>query len=257
MIIYTDPQGTDAWFAARRGVITASKFQTCREFSDGLTEQQRSYVMAVRSGCSEETAMKVAGYKNKPKSEELFAAIANGLKREPSAAAALYAKDKARERMGGKPEDVYQTWEMRFGSEQEPFARSAYEAETGSLVYGAGFVCTDDRLFGCSVDGLVGDDGMVEIKTMVSSSTLFTAAIEGDISEYIDQVNGCLWITGRKWCDLITWAPDMPAGLQMTVQRIERDDDAIEALEADLVAFERLVSQYEQKLAQRLAEVVA
>ncbi len=211
-IVYTDPQGTDAWFAARRGVITASKFKTCRE--------------RLRNG-------------------------------DLSKAALLYCMDTARERVGGKPADVYQTAAMRFGSEQEPFARAQYEAETGHLVYGAGFMCTDDRRYGCSVDGLVGDDGMVEIKTMVSSDTLFTAAVDGDISAYIDQINGCLWITGRKWCDLIAWAPDMPAGLQMTVRRIERDDDAIEALEADLVAFEKLVSQYEQKLARRLAEVMA
>lgn len=253
MITYTDPQGSPEWHEARRGVITASRFKVCREFSDGLTEQQRSYVLAIRGGCGEETAIKVAGYKSKPKAEEVFAAIANGLKREPSAAAMLYAMDTARERLGGKPQEVYQNAAMRFGTEQEPIARAQYEAETGSLVYGAGFMCTDDRKFGCSVDGLVGEDGMVEIKTLVSSERLFTTAVDGDISEYVDQINGCMWITGRKWCDLITWAPDMPAGLQMTIIRIEREDDAIEALESDLIAFEKLVSQYEQKLVQRLA----
>jgi predicted phage-related endonuclease len=213
MIVYTDPQGSPEWHEARRGVITASCFKTCRE--------------------------------RKKTTGDLMAA---GL---------LYAMDTARERLGGKAQETYQNAAMRFGTEQEPIARAQYEAETGSLVYGAGFMCTDDRKFGCSVDGLVGDDGMVEIKTMVSSERLFTAAVDGDVSEYIDQINGCLWVTGRKWCDLITWAPDMPPGLQMTVRRIVRDDDAIEALEADLIAFEKLVSQYEAKLAKRVAEVVA
>ena len=174
-----------------------------------------------------------------------------------SKAAMLYAMDTARERLGGKPQEVYQNAAMRFGTEQEPIARAQYETLTGSLVYGAGFICTGDRKFGCSVDGLVGDDGIVEIKTMVSSDTFFTAAVEGDTSAYIDQINGGLWLTGRKWCDLIMWAPDMPAGLQMTIIRINRDDDAIEALEADLIAFEKLVSLYEAKLVRRLAEVEA
>jgi hypothetical protein len=208
VIVYTDPQGTDAWLAARRGVVTASKFKTCRE------------------------------------------RLKNG---DLSKAAMLYAMDCARERMGGKPQEVYQSLAMRTGTEQEPFARAHYEALTGHLVYGAGFVCTDDRKFGASADGFIGDEGGWECKTLVSSDTLFTAAIDGDISAYMDQINGCMWITGRKWWDLSLWCPDMPTGLQMTIIRIERDDDAIEALEADLVAFERLVSQYEQKLAQRLA----
>jgi len=143
---------------------------------------------------------------------------------------------------------------MRTGTEQEPFARAAYEAMTGNFVEEAGFITTDDGLFGVSVDGLVDDDGVIEIKTMVSSDTLFTAVVDGDISAYIDQCNGAMWLLGRKWVDLILWAPDLePIGRQLTTIRIERDDDAIEELEDDLMEFERLVSKYEHLLRKEAA----
>lgn len=174
-----------------------------------------------------------------------------------SKAALLYAMDTARERCGGKPAETYQNAAMRFGTEQEPVARRAYEEKTGSLVYGSGFICTFDGDFGCSVDGLVDDDGMVEIKTIVSSDVLFTAVIDGDVSAYLDQIFGCLWLTGRKWCDLILWAPDLPESARMTVIRIKRDEDIIESLEADLLAFNSLVNEYKSKLSRRVAEAVA
>jgi len=164
-----------------------------------------------------------------------------------SAAADLYAMDVARERLGGMAEATYVNAAMRFGTEQEPFARAAYEARTGNLVDAAGFICTDDRKFGCSVDGLVDDDGMIEVKTMVSSKTLFKAVVDRDITEYIDQVNGGMWLLGRKWCDVILWAPDLPHQ-QLTVIRINRDDDSMNELEFDLLDFERIVTEYENKL---------
>jgi exodeoxyribonuclease (lambda-induced) len=172
----------------------------------------------------------------------------------PSKDCLKYAMDVARERVGGRPPEVFANAAMRTGTEQEPFARAAYEAKTGNFVDEAGFITTGDGLFGVSVDGLVEDDGVIEIKTMVSSDTLFTAVVDGDISAYIDQCNGAMWLLGRKWVDLVLWAPDLePIGRQLTTIRIERDDDAIEELEEDLMAFERLVSKYEHLLRKEAA----
>lgn len=169
-----------------------------------------------------------------------------------SKAALLYAMDVARERAGGQAAEVYANAAMRFGTEQEPLARQAYEARTGNIVEEAGFITTDDAKFGVSVDGTVDDEGLVEIKTLVSSETLFSTIVDGDITAYVDQINGALWLLGRKWCDLCLWAPDLPSN-RLTVIRITRDENAIEALEADLMAFERLVSQYEAKLRAKMA----
>ncbi|UAN04411.1 lambda exonuclease family protein [Achromobacter mucicolens] len=172
----------------------------------------------------------------------------------PSKKCLSYAMDVARERVGGRTPDVFANAAMRTGTEQEPFARAAYEAKTGNFVEEAGFITTDDGLFGVSVDGLVDDDGIIEIKTMVSSDTLFTAVVDGDISAYTDQCNGAMWLLGRIWVDLVLWAPDLdPIGRQLTIIRIERDDDAIEELEGDLMVFERMVTKYENLLKKEAA----
>lgn len=201
MIVYTDKQGTDAWLAARRGVITASKFKVCRE--------------KLKSGA-------------------------------PSKACLSYAMDVAREKCGGSVLPVYANLAMKIGTEQEPIARMAYEAHTGEFVAEAGFICTDDRRFGGSVDGMIEEDGLWECKAMVSSDTLFTALVDGDISDYVDQCNGNLWLLGRKWIDLHLWVYDMPHLSQII--RIERDDNVIEALEKDLWQFAMLVEDFERRL---------
>lgn len=163
-----------------------------------------------------------------------------------SAKARLYAMDVARERAGGAAQQPFVNAAMRMGTEQEPHARMAYEMERGVLVEEAGFAYTDDGFFGVSVDGLVGSDGMVEIKTMVSSDTLFKAVVDQDTSEYMDQCQGAMWLLGLAWCDLILWAPDLPK--KMSVVRLNRDDNYIDALSRDLVAFNSIVGDYHARL---------
>ena len=203
MLVYVDPQGSDAWLESRRGVVTGSRFKTTREH------------------------------------------LAGG---DLSAAAHLYAQDLARERRGGRAQAVYVNAAMRFGSEQESFACDAYEIEFGEILETAGFICTDDRKFGVSVDRLVREEGLVEVKTLVSSAQLFKVLVNRDLSDYLDQVYGQLWLLRRKWCDLVLWSPDLQAK-PMNVIRIWRDDNAIDRLEADLLAFEAVVSEYESMLA--------
>lgn len=168
----------------------------------------------------------------------------------PAQAALSYAYDVARERCGGVAPAKFQNAAMRTGTEQEPVARRLYEARTGNLVEEVGFFTTEDKRLGLSPDGLIDDDGVLEIKTMVSSDTLFTAMAEHDLSAYMDQCIGYLWLLGRQWVDLVLWAPDFA---HMTVHRIERDEAAIEALESDLVAFMRLVDKSETTLRAALA----
>jgi exodeoxyribonuclease (lambda-induced) len=192
--------------------------------------------LAIRKGCI--TASRAKDARDRLK---------NG---QHSAKALTYARDKARERCGGKAPEVYVNAAMREGTEQEPLARMRYEADTGRLIEEVGFAYTEDGKFGVSVDGLIGDDGVWECKTMVSSDTLFTAMVDGDVSAYIDQCNFALWLLGRKWVDLSLWCADLQV---LHTIRIERNDDAIEALEADMLAFEKLVTQYETALRAKLS----
>lgn len=199
---HTDPQGSDAWLQARRGLITGSRLKDARDRK--------------RDGSL-------------------------------SAAAMGYAQDLARERCGGLLLPVYSTPAMRIGTEQEPAARFAYELQTGRMVTQCGFFAAHP--YGVSPDGLVGDDGLIEIKTMCSSATLFRAVVDGDVSEYMDQIVGEMWLLGRQWCDLCLWAPDLGADGALIVRRIERDEAQIERLASDLVAFAAIADKLASALA--------
>lgn len=215
LIFDTSPQGSDEWKEARRGVITASRFKDARDFKAPTAAQKKEGVT----------------------------------RGDPSSKLLGYAFDIARERCGGRAPEVFQNAAMRFGSEQEPFCRMEYEGRHGVFVDEAGFAYTEDRAFGVSVDGFVGDDGIFECKTMVSSDTLFTAVVDGDISAYRDQCLGALWLTGRKWIDLCLWAPDLAdIKRELTVIRIERNEEEIQSLEDDLLAFYKRVQELTKKL---------
>ena len=176
------------------------------------------------------------------RARDAFDFTAKGL---PGARRIAYAQDLARERVGGVVPATYQNAAMKMGTEQEPIARVQYEAETGSIIAEVGFAHTDDLRYGCSVDGLLGSDGVWECKTAVSSATLFRTIIDGDIDDYRDQCLFAMWMLGRRWVDLSIWCADLQ--LLHTV-RIERDDDEVNAFEAKLIDFDRLVSKYESRL---------
>ena len=75
--------------------------------------------------------------------------------------------------------------------------------------------------------------------------------MNGDISAYVDQCNGAMWLLGRKWVDLVLWVHD-PG--RMKIIRIDRDDNQIDLLESDLMAFEWTVTKYHQELRDALLE---
>lgn len=162
-----------------------------------------------------------------------------------------YACQVALERLSGQPADAtFENWQMREGHIQEPIARAAYERRTGNLVDEVGAFATDDDLFLYSPDGLIDGDGLLEVKTLFSPERIMTIVGNGDVSDFIDQCMFGLWLTGRQWIDLVVWVPSLE---HMVIKRITRDEDAIEALEADLMDFSRLVTQYETALRAALA----
>ena len=174
---------------------------------------------------------------------------------KPSQKQIAYAAQVAVERIAGKPVDQsFQSWQMREGHTQEPLARAEYESVTGYLVEEVGAFATDDDCFLYSPDGLVGDDGLIEIKSLFSPDRIIQIVSGEDYSDFEAQCMFGLWLTGRKWIDLIVWAPALERiGLAMTIKRITRDDDAIEAMERDLVAFAGIVRGMESKLLTKAA----
>lgn len=171
-------QGTEEWFAARRGKITASRLG------------------------------------------DLMATTKSG----PAASRKNYLAELVCERLTGTTQERFESPAMRWGTETEPLARSAYEASTGRLVEEVGFIDHPDiPYFGCSPDGLVGDDGGIEIKcpnTATHIEFLLNPKLPRD---YHLQVQAALFCTGRNWWHFVSFDPRLPPNLQLTIVTVAPD----------------------------------
>ena len=136
------------------------------------------------------------------------------------------------------PADNYVSKEMQWGIDTEPFARAAYELEQDVMVSTVGFACHPliDR-FGASPDGLVGDDGLVEIKCP-NTATHIEYLLAGVVpADYQPQMLTAMACTGRRWCDFVSFDPRLPSHLQLFVRRFHRDDERIAEIERKVESF--------------------
>ena len=153
------------------------------------------------------------------------------------------------ERLTQTKAESYTSAAMMHGVEQEPFARAAYEATQGVMVEEVGFVSHPSiEWAGASPDGLVGDDGCVEIKCPNTATMIETLLSQKVPGKYITQMQFQMACTGRKWCDYVSFDPRMPAKAQMFVKRVDRDDEYIAEIEAEIVKFLAEVKSQVQKL---------
>lgn len=164
-----------------------------------------------------------------------------------------YLRRLVAERLTGKPMETYKNAHMERGLEQEPYARMAYEARTGRLAEEVGFIKHPTLKAGCSPDGLVGDDGGAEIKSVIATVQLETILAGDYPSEHRAQIQGSMWITGRKTWDFCSYCHDMPENLQLYVFRVARDDAYILTLEAEVVVFLNDVDALVERLLKRSA----
>ncbi|MFM0503902.1 lambda exonuclease family protein [Paraburkholderia caffeinilytica] len=248
-------QGSDFWHQARAGCITASMFATARKKTGELDERQSKYVALRLAGTPEKAAAEAAGYKNVPTSDGIKRALEGQKVGDWADVAKDYAFRLAIERISGEPLDEgFETWQMKRGHDLEPEARMEHEAKTGLFVKRAGFVTTDDGLFGASADGLIGDDGGSEYKCFIAPDKLRAILLDHDFTEVLEQAQGCLWLTNRKWWHIGLYCPALaPAGKQFTMVEVQRDDEFIGKMEQDLWQFAMLVAQYEKQLRQQAA----
>jgi putative phage-type endonuclease len=156
---------------------------------------------------------------------------------------------------GTPQEDGYVNAAMQWGTEQEPFARASYEIREGVMVDQVGFVIhpTIERA-GCSPDGCVGEDGLVEIKCPRSSTHLQYLLAKRVPPEYVPQMCWQLACTGREWCDFVSYDPRMPENLQLFVMRFAADPSYTALVEKEVRQF---LSEVDVLVAQLGAEVTA
>lgn len=207
-------QQSDAWFAARIGRATASRF------SDVLATLKSGGEAAVRRD---------------------------------------YRAQLVCERLTGKKEDGFTNRAMLVGVELEPDARMFYEAKTRNLVDEIGFVEIAGLKAGASPDGLIGESGCLEIKCPGAATHInYLRLPEGKApAEYVAQIQGQLWATGRDWCDFVSYNPGFPAALQLSIRRVIRDDEYIAALAIAVAKFLGEVDAEEAELRAMMEKVAA
>ena len=137
------------------------------------------------------------------------------------------------ERQGG-----FSSAAMQWGTETEPQARMAYEIITGATVVETGFVLHPEIAgFGASPDGLIGDDGLIEIKCPNTATHIDTLLADKVPTKYIIQMHVQMLCTGRAWCDFVSFDPRLPIDLQMFTKRVERDDKLAEEIVTEVQSF--------------------
>lgn len=156
------------------------------------------------------------------------------------------------ERLTGNPAESFSNAAMEWGTLHEPIARLAYEAKAGEVVSQVGFMKHETLMAGASPDGLIWDDGMIEIKCP-NTATHIETLLNGMDSGHIPQVQGQMWIAGRQWVDFASFDPRLPADMQLHIQRIMRDDEYIKTLQAEVTVFLNEVDALIIKLNERKA----
>lgn len=142
------------------------------------------------------------------------------------------------ERMTGAVAESYTNAAMQWGTDNEPLARAAYEAAKDVLVDEVAMI-THPRIesAGASPDGLVGDDGLVEIKCPNTATHIDTLMRQEVPMKYITQMMWQMACTERQWCDFVSFDPRMPKELQLFIQRVPRNNEYIAMLEKEILSF--------------------
>jgi len=197
MKIYNCIQGSDEWFDARMGYVTASNFGKVIAKGQGKTR-------------------------------------------------ALYMNKIAAERLTGMVEDGYYDNNMKNGSLIEENAREYYAMVNDCIVNQVGFVARDEDIGG-SPDGLVGEEGIIETKCPLSSTHIANIINNKMPPEYKPQVQGLLWVTGRQWCDFISYDYRLVAH-PLHVVRVERDPEYIKELAGKVGLFVKELKDIVEKI---------
>lgn len=175
-----------------------------------------------------------------------FKDVVTPSKGELSKSSVSYMHELVAERMGVTVQ-FFQNEHMKRGNELEEQARTAYEFVKDCKVDEVGFCLSDNKLVGVSPDGLIGEDGGLEIKCP-KETTHISYLVKGELpSIYKPQVQGSMWITGRKWWDFMSYHPDLPP----LIIRIPRDEEYISKMEAGITKFSKEMIEMEKKIREK------
>lgn len=234
MEIINIQQGSAEWAALRAGRITGSRMIDVMALT-----KPKFKLCAVKVGAdgTEEIVAEVRrGSKKIVAAHEALGLVVKETMTEPpqpQKARLDYCNELAFERIAGVPQISKETIEMKWGRRCEEYARFAYEARTGIRVQRAGFCLMGNDFVGISPDGLVRDDGGIEIKSPFNGRIHVETWLHGMPEDHKHQVQACMWVTGRQWWDFVSFDPRVKKHLQLYIETIYRDDAYIANLASE------------------------
>jgi putative phage-type endonuclease len=170
----------------------------------------------------------------------------------PSASRGNYLIELALQRVTKTIEESYTNAAMEWGTQTEPQARVAYEVKTGNFVDQVAFIDHPTIAgFGCSPDGIVDSDGLIEIKCPNSATHWSYIKANEPPNKYFIQMQAQMSVTGAKWCDFVSFDPRMPERSQLLVVRVMRDPEYILYMEAEISTFLKEVEKEVQLMEKR------
>lgn len=175
-----------------------------------------------------------------------------------SASRANYMAELICERLTGQPAERFSNAAMQWGTDNEPHAKASYSFMRDAAIEDVGFI-PHGRIsdFGASPDGLIGPDGLIEVKcpnTATHIETLLSDSIDG---KYITQMQVQMACTGRHWCDFVSFDPRLPVDMQLFVKRVERDNARITEIESEVSTFLGEIAKKLDALHSRFGKVAA
>jgi putative phage-type endonuclease len=175
-----------------------------------------------------------------------------------SASRANYMAELICERLTGSQAERFSSAAMQWGTDCEPHAKAAYAFLHDAVVDDVGFVPHPSIPdFGASPDGMVGADGLIEIKCPNTATHIDTLLGDGIDGKYITQMQVQMACTGRQWCDFVSFDPRLPGDMQLFVQRVQRDNARIAEIEGEVTAFLGEIAKKIDALHARFAKVAA
>ncbi len=229
-------QRSEQWFIDRCGKITASRFKDVLAYDPPCYKvvSEKGSVAGtfnIRSGAEKLLAEKDGNARVKAKYSIEDVPMVSKEAREK------YISEIVCERLTGEIYTIPDNFATAWGKDNEPLALASYETQTGVIVKETEFVVMNEYI-GASPDGMVGDEGGIEIKCPVNSANHIKVLRTGEVpEEHIPQIQGQMMVTGIKWVDFVSFDPRMPEKLTTFIKRVERDDVFIKKLEKDCGTF--------------------
>ncbi len=181
--------------------------------------------------CDQGTPEWFAARAGLPTASRFATVLASGRGGGESKTRRKYMLQLAGEKITGSPMDGYSNGHMERGKEMEAEARDLYALVRDSAPEQVGFMRRGDA--GASPDALIGNDGLLEIKTKLADLQIEVLLANRLPPEHVAQIQGQLWISGRRWCDFVSYCP----GLPIFIHRVDRDEQYIAKLAVEVETF--------------------